>query len=179
MALIGRPFGWTFKLVMVVAMVACVLMLVSQVQGQTNSTPGGGTCNTAIDTPTCLNNTASPNPVTVGQPLTFTITISSPPSGNCAQTNSCGGFETLTDALPAGLTFVSASDTNCSGCVPAAPSCFNSGNTVTCPAVLYATNNPATATIVATPTQCGNFINTATTSPGGGTASAPFSVTGC
>src|SRR5215213_9432774 len=102
MALIGGPFSWTFKPLMVVAMVACVLTLVSQVQGQTNGTPGG-TCNTAIDTPTCLDDTASPNPVTVGQPLTFTITTSSPPSGNCAQTNSCGGFETLTDALPEGL----------------------------------------------------------------------------
>jgi uncharacterized repeat protein (TIGR01451 family) len=50
----------------------------------------------------CLDKTASPDPAPVGETLTFTVTVSLQGPGGTATT----GF--ITDSLPAGVTFVSA-----------------------------------------------------------------------
>jgi uncharacterized repeat protein (TIGR01451 family) len=93
-----------------------------------------------------VTQTASPNPVSVGQPLTFTITITnngpSPASG-----------VSLADPLPANVTFVSAtaSQGNCSAAVNCTIGNLASGAT-------------ATVTLVVRPTAFGTVTNVATVS---------------
>ncbi|HUY32894.1 MAG TPA: ice-binding family protein [Pirellulales bacterium] len=113
---------------------------------------------------------ASPEPDTVGQNLTYTITVIN--SGNAGANSTV-----VTDTLPAGLTVVSVSDsqngTN-----------TQSGNTVTDNLGTLAAGSTATVTIVVTPSQTGTLTNTAsvtTTSTNTGTtttASATSTVTG-
>ena len=56
--------------------------------------------------------------------------------------------------------------------------CTTSGNTVTCAQVrFFSETQPFTLTIVATPTECGTFTNTA--SAGSSTGSVTFTVEGC
>jgi uncharacterized repeat protein (TIGR01451 family) len=100
----------------------------------------------------CLEKTASADPVTVGQPLTFTITGSCPPG-----TDPCGvsSRDGVTDTLPAGLEFVRASATG-------GATCSESAGTVTCAPFSFGTAGSDVVTIEVIPTECGTFTNTAT-----------------
>jgi YVTN family beta-propeller protein len=64
-----------------------------------NSTPGGGASNTLTETvaltATSTTLTASPNPVVVGQPVTFTVTVSPAPTGSTLGTVSFFSGSTL------------------------------------------------------------------------------------
>ena len=126
----------------------------------------------------CLEKTAAPDPVTVGEPLTFTI------RGYCE--DGClvlqGG---LTDTLPAGLEFVSATATGYTEYGIPQPTCSESAGTVTCTPVAFASNQPGqemdvpfVATIEVIPTQCGTFTNTASMAFGL-SVSETFTVVGC
>ena len=64
-----------------------------------------------------VTKTDSPDPVLQGQELTYTVTVA---NGGPAQATGV----TLTDTLPAGVTFVSV--------LPASPACSEAGGTVTC-----------------------------------------------
>lgn len=93
-----------------------------------------------------ISRSDSPDPVTVGNALTYTITVAN--HGPSAATG-----VTMTDALAGSLTFVSAtpSQGTCSGT-----------STVTCKLGTLAISASATVTIVVTPTQPGGISNTAT-----------------
>jgi uncharacterized repeat protein (TIGR01451 family) len=88
----------------------------------------------------------SPDPVTVGSSLTYTITVKN--NGPSAATG-----VTMTDPLPGTVTFVSAtpSQGNCTGTA-----------TVTCSLGSLSNGASATVTIVVTPTQAGGISNTTT-----------------
>lgn len=125
----------------------------------------------------CLEKTATPDPVTVGEPLTFTI------KGYCSPavfTCSLGAPNGVTDTLPAGLEFVSASAT---GPTQPAPTCSESEGTVTCAPLAYQagpeTDFPYVATIEVVPTRCGTFTNTASLPDFGQSVSETFTVVGC
>jgi uncharacterized repeat protein (TIGR01451 family) len=93
-----------------------------------------------------ITKTGSPNPVTVGSNLTYTITVTNNgPSGATGVT--------VSDSLPSGVTFVSAtpSQGNCSGTT-----------TISCGLGSLSNGGSATVTIVVTPTQAGGISNTAT-----------------
>jgi uncharacterized repeat protein (TIGR01451 family) len=93
-----------------------------------------------------ITKTGSPNPVTVGSNLTYTITATNNgPSG-------ATGIS-ISDPLPAAMTFVSAtpSQGNCSGTT-----------TVDCSIGSLSSGASATVTIIVTPSQTGSFDNTAT-----------------
>ncbi|HEU4766523.1 MAG TPA: PQQ-dependent sugar dehydrogenase [Pyrinomonadaceae bacterium] len=94
--------------------------------------------------------TASPNPGQAGVNLTYRIVATN--NGPAAATN-----VTVTDALPAGVAFVSASTTQgaCSG-----------STTVTCNAGSLASGAGAIVTIVVTPSAPGQLSNTATVAAG-------------
>ena len=158
MALNGKPFSWAFKLLMVVATAACVLLLVPGAWAQS---PCSGSA--------CLDITVSPDPATVGQPLTFTITASCAPGSACASDDTSG----LTDTLPSGMSNVSAT---ASGDQPA--NCTESAGTVKCAPEVYSDATPFVETISVVPTQCGTFSDTAK-GAGDMTASATFTVVGC
>jgi uncharacterized repeat protein (TIGR01451 family) len=119
----------------------------------------------------CLDKTASSslgsNTVAVGEPITFTI------NQRCPGAPGCDDFTTLVDTLPAGAEFTDVS-------VPAG--CTLSGNTVTCPGARHSSpTQPFTMTIVATPTECGEFTNTVGTvnTPSPDTARVTFTVVRC
>jgi uncharacterized repeat protein (TIGR01451 family) len=89
---------------------------------------------------------------TVGDTVTFTIV-----GRNNGPTTT---RMTITDALPAGLTYVSSSDNQSNY------SCSNSAGTVTCSGTrTYATGNTVTVTIDATVTAAGSITNTALIAP--------------
>ena len=88
----------------------------------------------------------APDPVTMGNNLTYTVTIT-----NNGLSDATG--VTLTDILPVGTTFVSATATQ--------GSCSESGGTVTCNLGSLANSATATVTIVVTPTAAGTPSNTA------------------
>jgi uncharacterized repeat protein (TIGR01451 family) len=99
----------------------------------------------AVDADLAIAKADSPDPVTVGQTLTYTLTAS-----NNGPANATG--VTVTDTLPSGVTFVSAtpSQGTCSGTT-----------TVTC-ALGYLNNGAsATVSIQVTPTAAGDLSNTA------------------
>jgi uncharacterized repeat protein (TIGR01451 family) len=117
----------------------------------------------------CLDKTADPNPVNVGQPITFTILQRC--HGNV---DLCFSSAHIVDNLPAdaGLTNVSVQAR-----FPAR--CTLSGNTVRCSGDRsFTPAAPFTWTIVATPTECGTFHNTVSTIGGSSnfTATATFTV---
>jgi uncharacterized repeat protein (TIGR01451 family) len=81
---------------------------------------------------------ASPNPVVVGQPLTYTLGVA-----NAGPADATGVV--ATEDLPADVTFDSATST--------AGSCAQAAGTVTCSIGALADGDSATATIVVTPTE--------------------------
>ena len=101
--------------------------------------------------------TASPNPVQVGEPLTYTLAVT---NHEIKFFTSCTRFGvTVTDELPDSVTFVSASTTKGS-CDPPA------GNVVTCHIGSVAVNEHVTVTIVVIPRALGLISNTARVSHG-------------
>jgi len=94
-----------------------------------------------------VTKTGSPNPVTVGQNLTYTVIATN--NGPSPATGA-----TLTDTLPTGVTFVSVSSTQ--------GSCAQAGGTVSCDLGNLAVSANATVTIVVTPTMAGMISNTVT-----------------
>jgi uncharacterized repeat protein (TIGR01451 family) len=116
-----------------------------------------------------LTKTDSPDPVSVGQPLTYTLTAAN------AGPNTATGVQ-IVDTLPANVTFVSASP----GCVVGPP------GTVTCTIGTLANGASAPRTITVTPTAAASpsITNSATVSgnepdptSGNNTATATTSVT--
>jgi uncharacterized repeat protein (TIGR01451 family) len=93
-----------------------------------------------------LLNADSPDPVSVGQQLNYTITVRN-------NGPSIAPGVTLTDTLPAGVTFVSASS-----------GCSNAAGTVTCNLGAIGVNATSQVTILVTPTAAGSLSNTATVS---------------
>ncbi len=90
----------------------------------------------------CIDKRVTPNPVQVGQPLTFEIELTE----NIGIT-----LVNVTDVLPPGVEFVSVS--------PPPPACNLVGNTVECFFILVRSQ---TITIEVIPRECGTFTNTAT-----------------
>ncbi len=107
--------------------------------------PDAGTANLSI------TKQDSPDPATVGSPLTYTIGVSN--LGPDAATN-----VTVTDTLPANVTFVSAS--------PSLGSCSGT-TTVTCVIGTIANGANVSIGIVVTPTATGTLTNTATVAGSG------------
>jgi uncharacterized repeat protein (TIGR01451 family) len=88
----------------------------------------------------------APDAVIAGQNLTYTLTVDN------AGPNAAAGVQ-VTDVIPAGVTFVSAT--------PSSGSCSGT-TTVTCDLGTLANNSSATVTIVVTPMAAGTLTNTAT-----------------
>lgn len=108
----------------------------------------GGATPTAAAAQLTITKTASPNPVTVGGTLTYTITVTN-------NTTVISPNTIVTDPLPGGVSFVSATTT--------LGSCSQSSGTVTCSLGSLAAGSPTvTITIVVTPTTAGPLSNTAT-----------------
>ncbi len=112
----------------------------------------------------------APDPVTVGDNLTYTITVTN--RGPDAATN-----VVVTDTLPSGVTFVSATSSQGS-CT------YDGAVTVTCDLGDIAPNNSVTITIVVTPTAPGAISNSVTVTsdtldpdPANNAATAPTEVT--
>jgi hypothetical protein len=86
----------------------------------------------------------------------------------------CSSPQNIVDTLPSGLSIVSVDDSQ--------PDyqCSTIENSVTCPGGRSTTpTSPFTLTIVATPTECGSFTNTASKPVTGVTAQVTFTVDGC
>ena len=88
----------------------------------------------------------SPNPVTQGTPLTYTLSVVN--NGPASATN-----VTVTDTLPSTLTYLSSTTTQ--------GSCSEAGGTVTCLLGTMANAGTATITILTLPTAAGQISNTA------------------
>ncbi|MEE9293850.1 MAG: CFI-box-CTERM domain-containing protein [Phycisphaerae bacterium] len=127
-----------------------------------------GFVSAANDTDVSVTESGSPDPVTVGSSLTYTITVAN--AGPGAATG-----VTLTDTLPAGVTFVSAA--------PSQGSCSGT-STVTCDLMTVIDGVNATVTLIVTPTTAnpalsntasvsGNFTDT---DPGNNSATAMTTV---
>lgn len=104
---------------------------------------GGGDCSTDV----AISSTYSPNTVIINSNLTYTITVTNL-GPNTAR--SVG----VTDVLPAGATFVSAT--------PSKGSCSQAGGIVSCGLGTIAVNSSATVNIVVRPTNTGFITNVAT-----------------
>jgi uncharacterized repeat protein (TIGR01451 family) len=90
----------------------------------------------------------TPDPVSVGgsPDLTYTLTVTNQGPDN-------GSIATVTDTLPAGMTFISATSSQ--------GTCANASGTVTCNLTNIASGSSATVTIVVRPTVGGVITNTA------------------
>lgn len=115
-----------------------------------NTFDNAATADTAVGSAAdlAISKTDSPDPILVGEPLTYTITVKN--SGP-----SSAGSVTVVDTIPAGTTFesASASQGSCSG-----------SSTVTCDLGTLQPEESATVTIVVRPTVAGTIANTATVS---------------
>jgi uncharacterized repeat protein (TIGR01451 family) len=94
-----------------------------------------------------ITKTGTPNPVTEGTPLTYTLVVTN--NGPASATN-----VTVTDTLPSVLTYLSSTTTQ--------GSCSEAGGTVTCLLGTMANAGTATITILTLPGQPGVVANTAT-----------------
>jgi len=113
----------------------------------TNTTVSGGVAGAAD---LSITKVASPNPVTAGQPLTYSITAMN--NGPTAAIN-----VTITDPVPSGATLQSAT--------PSAGGSCTTGGVVTCTFPSLAPSASASVTIVVTaPSQPGTVTNTASVS---------------
>jgi uncharacterized repeat protein (TIGR01451 family) len=172
----GVPFiGSSYARLLVLSATLTVAMVVGLLAYAT-SARAEVTCGGQSDA-FCLEKTPTPDTVTVGEPLIFTI------RGFCANDISCTlDIEDagVTDTLPTGLEFVSASAT---GYGEPQPTCSESEGTVTCTPVAYMADReagievPFVATIEVIPTQCGTFMNTASFLDQ--SVSETFTVEGC
>ncbi|MCI0392717.1 MAG: FG-GAP-like repeat-containing protein [Acidobacteria bacterium] len=100
-----------------------------------------------IESDLAISKTASRNPVLVNNNFSFTMTVAN--NGPSAATG-----VTVTDQLPAGTTFVSATSSQ--------GSCANNAGTVTCAVGNLAAQGRATITLTVTPTAVNAITNTAT-----------------
>jgi uncharacterized repeat protein (TIGR01451 family) len=160
----GVPFiGSRYARRLLVLSATLTAAMVVGLLGYANSSRADVAC---FDVFFCMEKTSTPDPVTVGQPLTFTI------RGFCATECSVTGLR-ITDTLPADadLEFVSASATGKDN-----PTCSQSAGTVTCAPLVFSTGEPFEATIKVIPRECGTFTNTATAIPFGWMASDTFAV---
>jgi uncharacterized repeat protein (TIGR01451 family) len=122
-----------------------VTLIVSGPLGiSTNTQPNYIVVNPAADL--FLTNAATPNPVAQGQNLNYTLTVTN--LGPSTATS-----VTITDALPTGVTLVSAATTQ--------GSCTNIGGTVFCNLGNLAVATNAVLTVVITPSTPGIITNTA------------------
>ena len=104
-----------------------------------------------------LSKSSSPDPVLVGQPLTYTLSVQ-----NNGPANASG--VTLTDVLPAGMSFDSAT--------PSQGNCTENSGTVACELGAVTTGGSATVQIAVTPQSTGTMTNTASVQ-GPRTSTAP------
>ena len=109
-----------------------------------NTATASTTVNPAADL--AVTNTDSPDPVAVGTQLTYTVGVAN------AGPSSATGI-TLTDTLPAGVTFNSAT--------PSQGSCSQASGTVTCSLGTLANTASATVSIKVTPQNVGTITNQA------------------
>ncbi|HKV78413.1 MAG TPA: C25 family cysteine peptidase [Candidatus Sulfotelmatobacter sp.] len=118
--------------------------------------PPGLTTNTASTTIVVANansadmaivKTATPNPVTEGTPLTYSLAVTN--NGPASATN-----VTVTDTLPSSVTYLSSTST--------VGTCSEAGGIVTCLLGTMANAGTATITILTIPEQPGLISNTAT-----------------
>jgi uncharacterized repeat protein (TIGR01451 family) len=93
-----------------------------------------------------VSQTDSPDPVTVGQQLTYSVTVTNTGPATA-------GGVTLTDVLPAGVSFSSAT--------PSQGSCTQSSGTVTCGLGTFGSGDTATVDIKVRPQSDGTITNTA------------------
>jgi len=107
-----------------------------------NSTMAATTVTLSADI--SVNSADSPDPVTVGSNVTYTLSISN--NGPSSATSL-----TLTNTLPAGATFVSANSSQ--------GGCSQAGGVVTCNLGNLSSGSGATATIVVTPLAAGTITN--------------------
>jgi uncharacterized repeat protein (TIGR01451 family) len=125
--------------------------------GTTDPTPGnntGSATTTLLQPQLTVTKTATPNPFTVGQPASYTITVSNTGAGPTA------GNITLADTLPVGITLASASGTNWSCAGTTTLSCTFTGT--------IAAGNSAVLTLnVNVAANAANANNSATASGGG------------
>jgi uncharacterized repeat protein (TIGR01451 family) len=176
--LIGSRYA---RRVLVLSATLTAAMLVGLL-GYATSARADVTCEQGTFSIFCSEKTASADPVKVGEKLTFTIRGYCIPNINCARSAPAG----MTDTLPEGLEFVSASATGFSGPElgnPPQPTCSESEGTVTCAPVAFFFNPqdgtavPFVATIEVIPRECGTFTNTADVA--GQLVSETFTVEGC
>jgi large repetitive protein len=133
----------------------------------TNANNSAGVTTTVSPANISLTKTANPTSAFAGQDVTFTITATN--GGPSDATN-----VVVSDTLPAGLTFKSAT----AGCSPA-------GQTVTCGAVPLPNGNSVIISVVATvqPSATGSLVNTANVAspsdnvPANNTATATVAIT--
>ena len=155
-----RPAALVIAAAVTVLLVSGALLFGVGKPAQAQSVPEPP-CNAEL----CLDKTATPSTATVGEPITFTISERCPFNGpGCINDR----FP-LVDQLPSELSIDSVEDSDPNN------QCTTSGNTVTCsPNRFSSPTAPFTLTIVATPTECGTFTNTANN--GFFTATSTFTV---
>jgi large repetitive protein len=102
-----------------------------------------------------ISKTASPSPATVGQDLTYTITVT-----NAAGAANAAGV-TVTDVLPSGVNVVSVSDNLGNTLTSNGTTIINTNGTITDTLGNVAAGAADTLTVVVTPSQTGTLTNTA------------------
>ncbi|MDQ3335644.1 MAG: OmpA family protein [Myxococcota bacterium] len=98
-----------------------------------------------------IDKTDTPDPATIGQPLTYTLTVTNATPGTGLATN-----VTVIDTLPTSVSFVSAS-----------PGCTNLAGVVTCVIGSLASGASTSVFIIVTPNVVGSIANTAVVSSDG------------